>query len=236
MFTSAQRQRILAEARANLAKREPVSSGQTEIIHKRRDDAAVSSAPASASSEASAGSELSWWQWVYARIAEALEAHGEMIGTAMGEYVACEIAPLKRENELLRREVTQLREQVGLERELRALRTDVEEARGQVPQLPAIVGQFKTEQARLQREIKTTQEKLKAVKIDQVLADRRLAQLAKATETRASAMEMKIETTVFEMREVHPDAQRALRDFAGATLKGRDEKVWIFEGPAAGTA
>jgi hypothetical protein len=53
-------------------------------------------------------------------------------------------------------------------------------------------------------------------------------------------MEMKFETTVssFEMREIDPNAARALRDFAAETLKGnRGETIWHFDpGPTAGTA
>jgi hypothetical protein len=245
MFTSAQRQGILAEARANIAKRHDrtlsSSSRQPELIYKKREDAAVASAPSQRGASVASETEQAWWQWVDARIEAALEAHGEVVGEALGDFCGPQFAAQKGELELLRREVTQLREQVGLERGLRELRSEVEEARGQVPRLPEIVGQFKTEQARLQREVETTREKLKNLRVNQCLADRRLSQLSKATEARASAMEMKIQTTVssFEMREVHPDAAATLRDFAAGALAShrRDERIlFVDPGPTAGTA
>ena len=98
MFTAAQREGILAEARANIAARanvakgEPVSSRQPDIVYKDRIDGAVppERAPERRASVASE-SELPWWQWVDARIENSLEAHEEAVGTAMGEYVACQI-------------------------------------------------------------------------------------------------------------------------------------------------
>ena len=148
--------------------------------------------------------------------------------------------PLKRELELLRREVTQLREQVGLERGLRDLRSEVEDARAQVPKVPEIMGQFKTEQARLQREVETTKDKLSRVRVDQSIADYRLSKLTEATAARSAAMEVKFETRVssVELRPLYPGAAAALRDFAAETLKSnRDERLWIFDpGPTAGTA
>jgi len=240
MFTSAQRQGILAEARANLAKHEPsgqrVSSRQPEIVYKRRDDAAVGSASA-----ASVASESeSWSQWVDRRIENELEQVYEVVGTTLGEYVAQQVAPLKRELALLQREVVQLREQVGLERVLKSLRDEVEAARSEVPKVPALVAQLEKDQAHLKREVRTTREKLKTVKINQTIADYRLAQLDKTTQARASEIEMKIETTVgFAMRELHPAAAATLRGFATESLKStrRDEKIWIFDpGPTAGAA
>lgn len=121
------------------------------------------------------------------------------------------------------------------------MREQVETAKNEVPRLPDIVGQFKTEQARLQREVAKTKEKLSRVRVDQSVADFKLKELARETKKQAANVEMKIESTVaasFKMTEMHPDAAAALRSFADATLAGtrQDEKIWVVEGPTAGTA
>jgi predicted RNase H-like nuclease (RuvC/YqgF family) len=180
-----------------------------------------------------------WWQWVDTRIDARLEAHGESVGEALGDFCGPQFAAMKRELELLRREVVQLREQVGLERELKELRSEVGQARGEIPKVPAIVEQLEAKQARLKRELETTREKLKNMRVDQAIASYRLAELDKATAKRAKALELKVETTSFAMREIDPGAAAALRDFATKTLESarRDEKVWVFDpSPAAGTA
>jgi len=111
----------------------------------------------------------------------------------------------------------------------------------QIISLPALVAQLQKEQTSLQREVKTTREKVKTLRLDQHIADRRLAKLSEATEARSAAMEMKLETRVssFEMRPVDPGAAAALRDFAAETLKSTrpDDKIWVFDSAqAAGTA
>jgi chromosome segregation ATPase len=143
------------------------------------------------------------------------------------EWCGSRIAALKRELELTRDEVRVLREQLGLAQQLEGLRSDVEQARADVPKVPALVKDLEKGHARLQRELETTQKNLKAVNINQLLADRLLAQLDKRTETRASEMELKIEASVgFAMREVHPAAAATLRDFATDTLKAfKNEQV-----------
>jgi hypothetical protein len=237
MFTSAQRQGILAEARANIAKHDRTSSSRFDLVYKTKDDArAPAGDDGRASSERSAavasGSELPWWEWVDRRIEACLEAHDESVGTQVGDFCGPQFMAMKRELELLRREVTQLREQVGLERGLRDLRSEVEDARAQVPKLPAIVEGFERRQERLQREVETTKNKLSRVRVNQSMTDYRLSQLSEATAARSTAIETKIETTVssFQMREVHPDARAALRDFAAETLKGnRGETIWHFD-------
>jgi chromosome segregation ATPase len=131
------------------------------------------------------------------------------------------VATLKRELDQLRQEVTVLREQVGLERSLRDLRSEVEHARSEVPKVPAIAARLEAGQTRLRREIAATKEKVNRVRVDQSLADYRLGELLKATEARAAGMEMKIETSIssFVIRDIHPDAGAALRNFAAEALK-----------------
>jgi hypothetical protein len=227
MYSAAERQRILGEARKNISKHEL----------SKDDDAVVERSAAAAS-----GSEQAWWQWVDARIAACLEEHGESVGTAMGDFCGPQFAALKRELEVTRDEVRVLREQVGLARELAGLRAEVAQAKSEVPKLPAIAQRLEEGQARLQRELTKTKEKLGRVRVDQSVADFKLRELDKATAARSKSLEMKIETTTqkFEMSAtLHPDAAAALRSFATETLKGarQDEKIWVFDpSPAAGAA
>jgi hypothetical protein len=162
-----------------------------------------------------------------------LDATVEGVGAAVGEFheqALREVAVLKRELDQLRQEVTVLREQVGLERGLRDLRSEVEEARAQVPKVPEIAARLEAGQARLRREVAATKSKVDRVRVDQSIADWRLAELRKATEARA----VKIETTVstFKMREVHPDARVALHNYAAEALKTTaplSETIWMFD-------
>jgi hypothetical protein len=246
-FSAAEREGILAEARATLARTAPAAEPEprartqpSDLVFKTRHDALVGSSPARAPAERSSAAGSEWWQWVDARIEACLEANNEGVGTALGQYCDQEIGPLKRELELLRREVTQLREQVGLERGLRDLRTEVEVARAAVPKVPALVEKLERGQERLQRELERTKKRVSRARADNSMADFKLNELRKATERRATEIQMKLETSVasFTMREVHPDAKAALRNFADEALKGhRGEKIWIFDpGPRAGTA
>jgi hypothetical protein len=194
--------------------------------------------PSERSTSVASGSELSWWQWVDARIEACLEAHNEAVGTAMGEFCGPQVAALRRQIELLEREVTQLREQVGLERGLAALREEVEEARKEVPKLPAIAERLETGQARLQRELKRTQDRVTRVRVNQSMTDFKLDELSKATAKRAAGLEMKIETSVsaFAVGDIHPAAASALHDFAAEAINN-GKTIWRFDpGPTAGAA
>jgi hypothetical protein len=66
-----------------------------------------------------------------------------------------------------------------------------------------------------------------------------LSELGKQIESRSTAMELKLETTVstFKMQQIDPAAARTLHDFATDALKSyHTEKIWIFDpGPTAGT-
>jgi ABC transporter substrate binding protein len=227
-FSPAQRQAILAEARAHIAKRETASPRQSEIVYKRRDNAAVGSSPARAPSErrtAAGSSELPWWEWVERCVDARLEAAAEGMGQVLGEFhdeALREVAALKRELDLLRQELTVLREQVGLERGLRALRSDVEQARAEVPKIPQISERLEQGQERLRRELETITSKVTRMRTNQCITDYRLAELRKATEARAAGFEVKLESTVASFT-MHPDAGAALRDFAAATL-GKNER------------
>src|SRR5262249_42113761 len=209
MFTTARRDKILAEAHAHLAKkqdRERTSARQPEIVYKRHDDAVVERSAAAAS-----GSEP-WWDRVEDYVWRCLHEFAADAGKQTVEW----LDEIRREQAILQREIAQLREQVGLERGLKELRSEVEQARAEVPKLPAIVERLEAKHARLSRELETTREKLRAVRVDQSVANFRLRELDKETRKQAANVEMKIETRVaasFAMREMHPDAAAALRDF-----------------------
>jgi outer membrane murein-binding lipoprotein Lpp len=223
-FTTAQREGILAEARANLSKKTTEVRTRTspEIVYKTH----VNAPPArdERTTPVASGAEVPWWEWVERCVDGRLTATVEGIGQAAGELhdeALRSIATLKRELDQLRQEVTALREQVGLERGLRDLREQVDQARSEVPKVPALVAGLEKGQARLRREVAATKDKLTRVRTNQCITDYRLGELRKATEARAAGMEMKIETSIsaFVMREVHPDAGAALRDFATEALK-----------------
>src|SRR5262249_30884140 len=84
MFTAARQREILAQAHANLAKKEDRSSlRQPEIIYKTRDNAAVASAP----SERGASAASEWAEWVENRIQARLMEFAEDTGKVTGEWL-----------------------------------------------------------------------------------------------------------------------------------------------------
>jgi hypothetical protein len=183
-FTQTQRASILAEARANVAKRESTSSRQPELVYKTRTNAAPSArVPSERSAAVASGSSEVWWQWVDKRIDAGLEAAAEGMGQAVGEFhdeAMREIAALKRELDLTRDEVRVLREQLGLSRELAGLRSDVAQARAEVPRMPAIAAKLQSGQERLERELEATKKKLTRARADQFMTD-----VARGTASRA---------------------------------------------------
>jgi chromosome segregation ATPase len=250
-FSAARQEGILAQAAANLRRRDQSSLGLTfktkhdaRIVAADVDDDAARARSERSVSVASAGSEQqSWQEWVESFVDARLEAHGEHVGEQLGHFFGPQIAALKRELEILRREVAQVREQLDGERGLRDLRTEIAQARSEVPKLPSVVQRLEESQARLVGEIARTKESVKRMRIDQSLTDRRVAKLQETTAARAMAIEARVETTVssFAMREIDPRAAAALRNFATATLESSqrdDKKLWIFDprGPAAGAA
>jgi predicted nucleic acid-binding Zn-ribbon protein len=178
----------------------------------------------------------SWVDWIDARIS----ANNEGIGEAIGEYCGQQVAPLKRELELLRREVNQLREQIGLERELKALRDQIKAAKDQVPDFPKIAERLEAGQSRLRREVADAKEKLGSLRVDASLTNHRLAELSTARvidKTKLSerldelrqaneATEAKIEI-IFPRHKIHPAAGAALRNAADDALRG--QTLYCFE-------
>jgi hypothetical protein len=92
-----------------------------------------------------------------------LETAGDARALASKELhdaMARELAATKRELELLKQQFVILREQVGLADGLRSLRTEVEDARAQMPQIPATVTRLEAAQMHLEREVDKTKNRL----------------------------------------------------------------------------
>jgi hypothetical protein len=209
------------------------NSGYTEA------GGATHSARPERSTSAKSESEMAWQEWVDARI----DAFSKDVGHVFGQFRAqlrehCdhEVANLKRELELTQRELKALREEVGLERGLQALRAEVEQARVDAPKFPAIAARLERGQARLRAELEAQKGKMSRLRTNQSLTDYKLGQLRKTTDAKAKGLEMKFETTVssFSMREPHPDAAAALKEFAAGVVNNRT--LWMFDPGTAGTA
>jgi chromosome segregation ATPase len=141
------------------------------------------------------------------------------------DAMARELAATKRELELFKQEFVILREQVGLAEGLRSLRTEVEDARAQMPQIPATVTRLEAAQMHLEREVDTTKNRLAKARVDQSMTTYQLGELRKELDAKVkaatAAVELKLEqTTSFEMRALHPDAAAALKQFAREVIDG----------------
>jgi hypothetical protein len=167
------------------------------------------------------------------RRAEIQKAVGELRAEKAAESGAIEL--LQRELKLLQHEFICLREDFALARKLHDLHSEVEEARRQVPKVPAIEARqtdLEAEQTRLERELK---DKLGKMRVDQSIAGYNLAQLqkqAKASGEASIEIEFESRSNRFQMRAAHPDAARALKEFATGIINGQaDGTIWL-PGPA----
>jgi chromosome segregation ATPase len=146
-------------------------------------------------------------------------------GDARADAMARELAATKRELELLKQEFVILREQVGLAEGLRSLRTEVEDARAQMPQIPATITRLEAAQMHLEREVDKTKNRLGKARVDQSMTTYQLGELRKELDAKVkaatAAVELKLDqTTSFEMRALHPDAAAALKQFAREVIDG----------------
>jgi chromosome segregation ATPase len=196
-----------------------------EIIYKTRDDARARG-NGDGTAARSVADDLDY----------RFEAFAEGIAQAMSEYVREEISPLRRELDSLKFEVVALREERKLQRELEGLRLEVAEACKQVPNVPAIARDLKAETARLREELAATQKKLLRLRTDWSQTDYAVGELRKKTEAAAAAsveVEFESSSTHFQMKAAHPDAARALKEFAAEIVSGSaDGTIWL---PGAGT-
>jgi hypothetical protein len=224
------------------------TTGSAGIVHKTRDNARVEPEPREVSKRSepakpesvqppvvAANETQVWWEWtqkhVECRLGEFAEDMAEKVAEAMAEWVGSKVDPIKRELELLRREFTVLREEVAVERKLKTLRR-------QIPSVPAIEerlnaenAHLKAEQMRLKRELDATKNKLGRLRVDQSISDYNLRQLQKQAEASAGAsveLEFESRSAHFQMKATHPDAAKALKEFATGIINGQaDGTLWL---------
>jgi hypothetical protein len=225
------------------------------LVFKTRNDARVADDDDGTSVEralparrasATSGSEMAWWQWVDKRIDYRLEAFARTTETAVGQVVGeiraqarehCEreVGIVKRELELTRRELTVLRHEVGVERGLRELRRQVVAAQKAVPKLPEIEARLEAKQACLEHELAMTKDKLGKLRVNQSVADYELREMRKQMNASAGAsveLEFESRSAHFQMKATHPDAARALKDFATGIINGQKDGTLWLPGPA----
>jgi hypothetical protein len=218
------------------------------LVFKTKEDARIApkrSEPVrveSVQSPAVAANEtVVWWQWVQEHVNARFVKYTEELTEALGEVVATERHTARKELQLLRRELAVLRTEVGV----RALQKEVAMAREQIPAVPAIEARLDAENrslkvklAGLERELAKTKDRLGRVKVDQSVADYSLRELRKQVEASGKAsieMEFESKQTHFQVKASHPDAARALQEFAGQIIHGqKDGVLWLP--PPAGNA
>jgi hypothetical protein len=150
---------------------------------------------------------------------------------AAREQLERDDASMRRELELSKRELTVLREEVALERGLRDLRAEVEEARKAAPKFPAIARDLEAETARLRKELAAVKDRHTRLRADWSQTDYAVGELRKKTEAaRAASIEVEFasSSTHFQMKASHPDAARALKEFAREIVNGKaDGTIWL---------
>jgi hypothetical protein len=138
----------------------------------------------------------------------------------------------------LRRELSLLRQEIAVAKGFEALKSDVAQARADVPRLRDIEARIdarqadlESEQARLERELAKTKDRLGKVRVNQSITDYGLGELRKQVNASAGAsieMEFESRSAHFQMKATHPDAARALKNFATQIIDGHhDGTLWI---------
>jgi hypothetical protein len=123
-----------------------------------------------------------------------------------------------------------LRQEVGLERGLKKLRTDVAKAQRQIPQVPAIEarlraeahiakGRIDAEQAEMRRELEATKRTVTILKARQSSFNFNLERLLTGAQTSEVEYQSSEERLIIR-NQMHPDAARALREFAAEVIEG----------------
>jgi hypothetical protein len=83
----------------------------------------------------------------------------------------------------------------------------------------------------LERELAKTKDRLGKVRVNQSIAEYKLSEMSKQMETSSKAsVEMEFESTSsrFQMKAAHPDAAKALKEFATQIIDGtRDGTLWL---------
>ena len=242
--------RSSATSRTSTTSRQPHRTDQSRfgLVHKTyepKDDddqstanGAVAVRAAAPVATASAAYEGPWWKWVEEHVDHRNDFVFEVVGEALGHSMRDLREPLEREDnairrelELVRRELAALREEVGLERGLRDLRDEVETARKQVPKVPAIAERLRAEasiarvdvgveQAKLRRDLDATKRAVTVLRARHATLDHTVSELRSV---QPSEVEFQSSTERVVIRsQIHPDAARALREFAAIVLDNDD--------------
>jgi chromosome segregation ATPase len=150
---------------------------------------------------------------------------------AAREQLERDDASTRRELELSKRELAVLQKEIGFERELRDLHSEVEEARKQVPKVPAIASRLEAEQTALRKELAAVKDQHTRLRSDWSQTDYAVGELRKeATAAKAASIEVEFasSSTHFQMKAAHPDAARALKEFAAEIINGEaDGTIWL---------
>jgi hypothetical protein len=188
---------------------------------------------------ASATYQGPWWEWTDQRIEGAISAEHEFVmeimGDALGECMRDLREPLEREIKLLRREFEVLREEIRVARGLRDLREEVAEARQEVPQLRALEQRVRAEASIVRADVTATQAEMRqelaahkrttsVLRARQSNTDFNLARFMRSmanVQTSEFAYESADERMVIR-QQIHPDAAKALREFAATVLDNDD--------------
>ena len=188
-----------------------------------------------------AGGGVIWWEWVRQHVDACLEArledYSESVGAALGEKVRDVLEEVgramdarKSEIELLRRELTVLRGEVGVEHELRELRSSIAKAQRAVPQVPTIVAGLRSEAqsakdesdrkiAGLRKAVRDVQHALATARVEQGVAASALKRgLGQELEVEWEATSRSARMVV--RPSIHPDAEKTLREFAAKVIDG----------------
>jgi hypothetical protein len=235
-----------SEQREHGAVLQRTTAAPAGIIHKTKDNARVvperpalkhsepvRSAPTSTSTVANPDAIAEIWDW----LREHTDGHKELveqIAEGVVGLISERTNPLKREQALLRRELEILRTEVNI----RGLQKEVAAAREQVPAFPAIEARLDAENrslkaklAGMERELEKTKDRLGKVRVNQSVTEYSLKKLEKQVEANgAASIEMEYESRheYFQMRASHPDAARALKDFANGIIKsGKNVTLWV---------
>jgi hypothetical protein len=107
--------------------------------------------------------------------------------------------------------------------------------RRQAAQFDAEQKQLKAKQARLERELDATKDKLGKVRVTQSITDYNLREMCKQVDASAGAsieMEFESRSAHFQMKATHPDAAKALKEFATGIINGQADGTLWLPGPA----
>jgi hypothetical protein len=205
-YSTAERHEIMRQARAHVAECKTAApanrSSATGLVYKENPNARVFEEPTVVrSDDIFTEAEFGVLAELIVELRQEMRAH-----------VEAEVGKLAAEFALLQKEV-------ALERGFQALKAEIAAARADVPKVPEIEArvdarqsELAAEQKRLERELAKTKDRLGKVQVNQSVSD---FELQKHIKQSKPAVELHFETSAssFVVRDLHPDAAAAWRDF-----------------------